>query len=522
VVAPHALFDPTPDFDFISILEIYPMNQPVSQADATRIYDDEIDLFELGHSLWRQRGLIAGTTVATTLMVAVVHLGLFSLPGSHSIDQDVLFTFNGAEQGRYPDGSPFLQADILSNEVITNAIERVGLPQSSDQIAEAILIVPGNDMTAAIQSSLSALRENTKTPAETLQALDEAFIDLRAASQKSATIKLDMTAAEVSAIEGERLVDAILQSWAERSERDYGVTRAQVSLPLQPFEWDRNVDIALNIDALSRRLGLLETSIRQMKSIPGIETSTDGRSSIVDLVAEAELLRNSKIDPFRSFIYQYYAVMADNSIPTRIQRNGRIRTLELEIQDNQRLLQSYNETLDRIGRTPTIPTERVQGSLNSGPGVDGTFLNEMLKLGEELGDQELKRELQRKRLELVERISGLEQELALIEGVEALEFSAEEIDEFIELQFPQVVLGVNDLRERAFELLNTVSERNLMNRKNLYQKLGPARPSQAGYLPSKLNLQIALAVVLGGMIGCLIALIRAASRKRDTQILQTR
>ena len=93
MVAPHALFDPTPDLDFISILEIYPMNQPVSQADATRIYDDEIDLFELGHSLWRQRGLIAGTTMATTLMVAVVHLGLFSLPESHYIEQDVLFTF---------------------------------------------------------------------------------------------------------------------------------------------------------------------------------------------------------------------------------------------------------------------------------------------------------------------------------------------------------------------------------------------------------------------------------------------
>ena len=489
------------------------MNANTHSLEPNPQYDDEIDLFELVHSLWRQKGLIAGCVIATVFSVGAFHLSALSIPTPAVLETEILFTFPGAEKGNYPDGTPFLTKDLTSNEVLLRTIQSTGIAVDPTKVAQSLFITPGSSLIQSAEDDLRGIRQNTKTPAEILTEVENRLADTRSLANKSARLRLDLDHAELSGENGSRFISHLLENWAERSERDYGVSTAKVSLPLQAFDWDRGVDIAVNIDALSQQLSTITTSIAGMRRLPGIETTTDGTRTIVDLETRAQLLRD-RVDPLRSFLYHYYAVLAQDSTTIRIQRDSRIRTLELAIQEKTRLIDSYTSALSSLAGLNVRSMEQSQASLQDGPGVDGSFLNEMLKLGEQLGDQEMKQELQRKRLGLIEEISGLRQQLELIRGVEDLQLTTAEVEQYIEEQFPVAIAGVNQLRDDAEALLKVVSERSLNSRQNLYQILKPAELADNGYQPQKVSLQLALAVVLGGMLGCLVALIRSAAFKR--------
>lgn len=478
-------------------------------------YDDEIDLMDLFQSLWSQRGLIVGITLGCLLALSTMHLALFSLPSSHSVKLNVIFPFKGAESGTYPDGSPFFLSDLTANRTIMTAIEAIAPGIDANDLARALTVTPGNALTETLEGALEDLRADKKTPAERIDQLDQTLDQLTAVANKTAHLRLDVGQLGLSANQGERLLLAILDNWAVVAARDFGVSAAKIALPLQPFEWDRDTDIAENIDALSRRLTTLEQSIRNLQTLPGIETTTDGTTSIIDLTTQANLLRNAKVSPLRSFIYEYYSLLAEDSVSIRIQRDGRIRTLELALDEKNGLLESYKTAFDGIaGAGPRLSNAGNQ-PLASGPGVDGSFLAEMLSLGEQLGEKELKQTLQTKQLVLLEDISALQRELSLIQTDRELAFSKQQVNDYIDSQFPSAIAGVNALRLDTIDLVEVISQRTLNERQALYQLLGQREVTQDRIVTTKLSLQVALAGVLGLMIGCLIALIRGAMRKRQ-------
>jgi len=507
----HFIAPVNPD-DFL--LETHPLNSNTQIVEPATFHDDEIDLFELVHSLWRQRGLIVGFVIAAVLAIGSFHLSALGIPSAKILQSEVLFTFSGAENGKYPDGTPFLHKDLLSNDILIRTIANTSIEVPIEKLAQSLSISPGSALVQQTESALNDIRTDDKTPSDLIEELESRLGDARSLTNKTAILQLDLTQAGLSEEQGKKLISQLLERWPQRAAQDFGVTQAKIALPLQPFSWDQDVDIAVNIDALSQRLTTIERSIRSMRTLPGIETTNDGQRSIVDLESRARLLREARLDPLRSFVYHYYALLAQDSITIRIQRDGRIRTLELTIQEKTRLVDSYSDALSELTGMGSRPMGQAQASLEDGPGVDGSFLNEMLKLGEQLGDQQMKQELQNKRLALIEEISTLRQELELIRGVDDLSFTISEVEQYIDNQFPNAVTSVNQLRDEAEVLLAVISERSLSNQQNLYQKLSPIQLAQTGYQPQKLSLQLALAVVLGGMIGCLVALIRTAAFNR--------
>lgn len=481
--------------------------------DATG-YDDEIDLMDLMQSLWNQRGLIVGITMACILGIGSIQLALYSVPTSQTVNLSVLFPFKGAEDGTYPDGSPFLLKDLTTNQNLLRAIDTAGLDISADELKQALTAAPGNELTTTLEGALQTLRSDSKTGPERLAMLDQTLAELTANANKTAELKLNTHQINLSTAQAERLLLAVLDSWAEVAGRDYGVSAAKIALPLQPFSWERDTDIAENIDALSRRLANLEQGIRSMRALPGIETTNDGANSIIDLSTRAELLRNAKIAPLRSFIYEYYALLAEDSVSIRIQRDGRIRTLELALDEKNRLLASYDQAFAALVQESPVMSASGDASLTNGPGVDGSFLGEMLKLGEQLGDQALKQTLHTKRISLLEDISTLREELALIQTNRALSFSKTEVNAYIDEQFPRAIAGINALRLDTLDLVAIISQRTLNESQALYQQLGQIEINEGRTFNSKLALQLALATVLGMMLGCLAALIRSAVLKR--------
>ena len=278
------------------------MNTNTQIVEPATFHDDEIDLFELVHSLWRQRGLIVGFVIAAVLAIGSFHLSALGIPSAKILQSEVLFTFSGAENGKYPDGTPFLHKDLVSNDTLTRTIELSGVTATAEDLAQALSITPGSALVQQAENALNEIRSDNKSPADLIAEVESRLGDARSLTNKTAIVQLYLDRAGLSPEQGTRFVSQLIDTWSVRAAQDFGVTKAKIALPLQPFAWDQEVDIAVNIDALSQRLTTIERSIRSMRTLPGIETTNAGQRSIVDLESRARLLREARLDPLRSFV----------------------------------------------------------------------------------------------------------------------------------------------------------------------------------------------------------------------------
>ena len=91
-------------------------------------------------SLWGKAGIILGIAVLAGVISTLIQF--FGNPSPTYISAQLQLTFDGAAQGKAPDGYAFSVDDIQSDEVITAALEKANLQEkyTAEQISSALVI----------------------------------------------------------------------------------------------------------------------------------------------------------------------------------------------------------------------------------------------------------------------------------------------------------------------------------------------------------------------------------------------
>lgn len=496
-------------------------NTEKTKIDSSSIQEYDLDLKKILTLLWKQRLLIISVSLASTLAIGILNVSKMSLPKSQLIETSINFNFPGVERGKYPNDSPFNQREIIANDILKKTVEKLDLDLNITKLRANLSLTAGTSLTQKIHEKInkilaSAEAKKRSTPESLINAAQEALIEVQSLSNKTATLSLNINKLGISENQGEILIQNILEIWSNKTENQYGITKHDITFPNQEFKWKKHLGTHINVDALIQKVTQIQTSLIQMEKIPGIQSMVADGVSLSDLQAETALLKNSIINPLRSFIYENYWNFSEKTKTSEIQIQGRLKNLETQIKIKKELIDNYEKS---ISQTPYPIGQDQSQNNNKYPqnytNLDSSVLGQMLELGGKLENSEFRKIIQKKRIIEIEKLALLEEELILLSAITPNQNIqnddlSKETQDYVNQEFAKTIDSINILQNKTKALLDLASRRMLGVENNLFSYIIPPKlVITGGSLSPQIKTQILLSVILGLMLGILVALIRS-------------
>lgn len=492
------------------------MDQNASQSPLVGA-EDEINLTDLFRNIWRQRGLVIGITAIMAIMVLVFHFAKASFALPARVDYSVSLTF--LKEGRYPNGTEFSPRDIISPSVLKAVVAADKIDIGSDFLADALSVSYSNSLLAMTEDKLSATLTNAKTPEEMRTAANAALKDMQAQTRSYITVSLDLKKAGLTSQEGRVLVADILEIWAKLTI-DRGMTNVDIDRPLTAFVVGESTNLIDTYDNAANYLRSLTNAVRTLSALPGSASLVvDGRT-LEDVRRELVALDDTDISPLRSFAYTSSAGLSSKNAAIKVRLYSRQRLMGLEHDRLTKLIASYDKALAQLTQS-SVSDQLKSGrsEMMGGAQFDQSFLNSLLDLGSKLGGVQMRDELFKRRTKAVEDLLSLEKEIAILNGTSDKAFNGLDADAILRASVSGITDNLNTLQNQLNDFVGAYREQTLQSGGRLF--VADAAPVVRGgnvQLSTKIGLHLALGIILGGMLGVMVALIRAAmisSRRKD-------
>lgn len=416
--------------------------------DSTQAYrpDDEIDLRELVKAIWDTRWPVMAAVIGFTALfwLAVVALGVRS-GVTYSWDAQVQFTFEGVEEGIYPDETPFDPSDMLSPIIVQRVFEQNQLDEHGLTLAEfsnALSVEPFAPTREFIVQRFRGELQQASGSAQ-INSIQQEFAEaLEVASRAYALITLNLEDG-VSPTQGvldDRLVRKVLldvpKIWARYMTEQAGVFAE--SMRIYSAETIESgalgvMDGIVSADIIRGQFDLLE---RNIDAIEGLANSGNVRDPetglrLGDIKAQANWLENFVLESARVSL----VADVDTNNPRATARffEGRmaelIRERDVLLQRAQRVesaLDSYNRGgssglsagAGRSSSVSSLPDEFGGGTTISQFGSD--FISRLIELGSNAADLEFRQELTQERLDYTLQSAEVDVEIARVEALKAI------------------------------------------------------------------------------------------------------
>ena len=203
------------------------------QIQAESNASDEIDLRELLRSVLATRVPVVISLLVVSIVFWVAQIALnFVNPEVYRYDSRIDFIFDGVQEGRYPNGSPFALPDLLA-PVVLNAVydaNEVADYSSRNQFLSSFVVEPYTPERGFILARYEGLLANKKlTPAETQELQDRLEVELKQAALGSATLAFIKTGRSDMPVEViQKVLREVPQEWSRHMINDKGVERHDV------------------------------------------------------------------------------------------------------------------------------------------------------------------------------------------------------------------------------------------------------------------------------------------------------
>lgn len=484
------------------------MKQEIVPATHVSQYDDEINLGELFLNVWRQRGLVVGITLIAVLAALIFHFSkaTFAIPNKASYG--ISLTFN--DKGTYPNGSVFSPNDLIANQVIKNTLETLEIESSVERIRRALSVSYSNDLLEKSENKLSQMLSNAKNPADVIQAANEAISDLRSQSRSFLTVSLDLKQANLTADTGRTLLTELVDTWAKTSI-DKGLTTADISRPFSEFKVAEKSNLIDNFEDAASYLSALKAASDQLAKQDGVNTLIVNGKTLQDMRRNLASIENNDIIPLRAYAYSNSIYLADKDPLIKIRLDSRERLLKLEHKRLTQQLAVHNKVLDDLSSQKLDRNALGNTSMRtSETAMDESLLNSMIDLGSKLSNVELREMLITEILKLNDQLLNLEKEIEILLGANEKNGNRKPVQILTEA-INKVAEDLNIYTKQLNSFLMDYSMQVMQNTGRLYISETGISVSGGGLqISKKIALHTALALVLGGMLGLLIALLRSA------------
>ncbi|MDK2776160.1 MAG: hypothetical protein KYX62_00665 [Pseudomonadota bacterium] len=473
--------------------------------------EDEISLTDLFRNIWRQRGLVLAITAAMAALVLVYHLGKASFAVPSRVDYPVALTFIN-EKGTYPNGSVFSPRDLIAPAVIKRLLaDHSDITVPSDVLLEALSVRYSNPVMDSAEQKLAALLANAKTPEEIRTAAQTTLTEMRDKTRSFLTVSLDLSEAGLAIPQGEKLVAGLVTAWADLS-LTRGLGNVDIDRPVSAFAVQPAMNLIDMYDGASKYLDSLKRAVSQLAQQAGSSSLIiDGRT-LEDIQRDIDALDVTDIGPLREFAYSNSADLASSDPAIKVRLFARQRLLNLEHERLSKLIVSYDAALSQLSQSARgLSKGQGLGGTSGDVQLDQSLLESMLSLGNKLGDVEMRQELFERRTKATEDMLSLEKELAILNGSATNQYGELDSEEILQAALPGITEGLNRLQQQIDAFFVAYRDQSLQSNGRLY--VADSAPQVRGghvQFASRIGLHLALGVVLGGMLGVLIALVRAA------------
>ncbi len=474
--------------------------------------EDEISLTDLFRNLWCQRGLVLAITAAMAALVLIYHLGKASFAVPSRVDYPVALTFiNG--KGTYPNGLVFSPRDLMAPGVIKKLLtDNPDISVAADLLQEALSVSYSNSLMLMAEDKLSASLANAKTPEDIRTVAQTALADMRDNSRSFLTVSLDLKKSGLTIPEGSKVVTGLVNAWADLSLQR-GLGNVDIDRPVSAFEVRPAMNLIDIYDGASKYLLSLKRAVSQLAQQPGSSSLIIGGRTLEDIQRDIDALDVTDIGPLREFAYSNSADLASSDPAIKVRLFARQRLLNLEHERLSKLIVSYDAALTQLSRSARGLSQG-QGGLSNSSGdvqLDQSLLESMLSLGNKLGDVDMRKDLFERRTKATEDMLSLEKELAILNGSATNQYGELDSQEILQAALPGITEGLNRLQQQIDAFFIAYRDQSLQSNGRLY--VADSAPQVRGghiQFASRIGLHLALGAVLGGMLGILIALIRAA------------
>jgi hypothetical protein len=476
---------------------------------------EEIDLVDLIKNIWSQRGLVLGFILVVVLAVLSFHLSKASLTTPNRIDYPISVSFITDNELSYPNGIAFSPRDLITSNVLQNAIKTSGLEITLASLQRSVSVESSNSILAKSEEKLSGLLANAKTPEEIRLAAETSLQYLKQTGRGYITVSLDLQGLNINSQQGSSLLQVLVDEWAKLS-LERGLMKVDIARPFVPFTIDENSNLIDNYDQASNYLNSLNLAVSQLSELSGTSSLVVSQMSIEDIQRRLNALGDRDIGPLREFAYSNSASLSKSDWAIQVRLFARQRLLNLEHARLTKLISSYDLASQQIGsdsQQQYSGRADKNGQSNSAQ-FDQSFLDSLLQLGTKLGAVDTRKQLFERRIKAVEELLLLEKEIAILLGTSSDKVMKINPDVILKKALVTIEKDLNEIQQNIGQFVDAIRELTFESHTQVY--IANSAPQvRGGYmqLAPRFTLFVVLGGVLGLFLGVFVALIRSAMFK---------
>lgn len=515
---------------------------PTPHESSAETASEVVSLRPLLQLLAKYRNVIAIAVVGAMALCGAGLLAIAALkPTERTGSLQFRLLFDGASEGRYPNGTSFSPAEIVATPVLNevfriNDLQRYGSYQDFKDSMAVLRSSVAIDMLAAAYSARLA---DTRLTAVDRARIEDEFRKKREAlidPVYTVTIRRSERLSSMPAALMEKVLNDTLQVWARQTDEVKGVTRFDVPVfspnILKPDILEQDYLMAADgLRVQARRAAGLAAKLMQLPGASSIRSEKD-RTSLSDVSYDiADTLRN-RIEPLILLIQDQGLAARPQAVSKYLQ--GRVTDIRLErdatnariaaLQDALRgYMTSSSRPRETPGQTGTRPAAPLEGQTVI-PQMSDSFLDRIIEMSTQTqaADVEYRKKLTDRIIREGEALFELNQSAGYYEALErgfrpaarAVTAGEEEIRAQLRVAYDALVLAIN----RLMTLYDELSAQRLNPATMLYAVSDPFSSRTTRALTSRtVVFSLALAAVLALLlapVGCAIHQSMERDRRR--------
>ena len=348
------------------------MNNKIDQHESfegSNTDSKEITLWEVLDIVLKKRVLILLYTITVSIIVLCVTWFYYAKsPTSKVCVLNFSLMFDGISDGKYPNGTPFVDSDIASAAILKQVYDDDRLKQYFGSLGNFKRIISvqkyNPKLTFLNYEFKSKLSDKTLTSAERYDIEQEFYRQVQNMISKP-DFTLVLTFPDASTYNfpddlGAKILNDILTAWISQAKRYRGITKYNISLISNRIRKDfiLNTDYFLGVDLMRLLLKDLNHDVEKLGQIPNIKLirlKYDDRDfSIQDLKKRLSFIKRFILEPLLANINMSGITSNKHEVVSYI--TAQVDSLEMQAdvlmrkKDNyeQMLLERYTTSLEPI------------------------------------------------------------------------------------------------------------------------------------------------------------------------------
>lgn len=502
--------------------------------------DDDISLRPYFEALWRYRRVIQLALAGAAVLFLIATIALFvALPKERLGVLQFRLLFSGADNGQYPNGTPFNPTEIVATPVLTevfasNTLERYTTLQEFQQ---SLFVLQSNPALQRLDFEYQAKLSDTRLGTVDRARLESEYFLKRDAirdPQFDLNLRRNGRLADMPTELMEHVLSDTLETWAKQADIQKGAARPDVDLVSREVfarAAEKTESYLVRIDVLRTGAQRIIKTLTAFQEVPGARAvRTDGNRGLSDELATVEDIVKFDIEPLMG-LARVAGGSGRDQLVLRAYLSNQLVTYRLDLRAASTRAQNLQTSLreymaQRGGRVDTPARSGTAAGSNdpSMPAINDSFIDRLMEMSAatQESESEYRRSLTDRFIEAAEQAAVAEREIGYYEDLlKQLAGPPSLLDgavgmEIISARFTRVFDMLIETVDRVQKLYNAVSVQTLNPSRRLYTVTRPFRLQTLPAVPPRTVL-VAFALTLlvtlvGAVAGSLIHNSRSAGR----------